>query len=141
MLKQFNKTIISVFIFWLAFLLSSLNSAIIKKIEIIGNDRVSDQTIIVYGDIKVNEDINEQKLNQILNDLYSTDFFEDVKVQIKDNVLIINLKEYSVINKLIFFGEPSNRIKSEIKKNIKSKEKGSFIKSYISQDIETIKKL
>ena len=141
MLKQISKTIISVVIFWLAFILSSLNSAIINKIEIIGNDRVSDQTIIVYGDIKVNEDINEQKLNQILNDLYSTDFFEDVKVQIKDNVLIINLKEYSVINKLIFFGEPSNRIKSEIKKNIKSKEKGSFIKSYISQDIETIKSL
>ena len=141
MLKQISKTIISVVIFWLAFILSSLNSTIINKIEIIGNDRVSDQTIIVYGDIKVNEDINEQKLNQILNDLYSTDFFEDVKVQIKDNVLIINLKEYSVINKLIFFGEPSNRIKSEIKKNIKSKEKGSFIKSYISQDIETIKSL
>ena len=141
MLKQISKTIISVVIFWLAFILSSLNSAIINKIEIIGNDRVSDQTIIVYGDIKVNEDINEQKLNQILNDLYSTDFFEDVKVQIKDNVLIINLKEYSVINKLIFFGEPSNRIKSEIKKNIKSKEKGSFIKSYISQDIDTIKSL
>ncbi len=141
MLKQISKTIISVVIFWLAFILSSLNSAIINKIEIIGNDRVSDQTIIVYGDIKVNEDINEQKLNQILNDLYSTDFFEDVKVQIKDNVLIINLKEYSVINKLILFGEPSNRIKSEIKKNIKSKEKGSFIKSYISQDIETIKNL
>ena len=141
MLKKINKIAISAFIFWSVFLFSSLNSAIIKKIEIIGNDRVSDQTIIVYGDIKVNEDINEQKLNQILNDLYSTDFFEDVKVQIKEDVLIINLKEYSVINKLIFLGEPSNRIKSEIKKNIKSKEKGSFIKSYISQDIETIKTL
>ena len=91
MLKQISKTIISVVIFWLAFILSSLNSTIINKIEIIGNDRVSDQTIIVYGDIKVNEDINEQKLNQILNDLYSTDFFEDGKVQIKDNVLIIYL--------------------------------------------------
>ena len=141
MLKKINKIAISAFIFWSVFLFSTLNSAIIKKIEIIGNDRVSDQTIIVYGDIKVNEDINEQKLNQILNDLYSTDFFEDVKVQIKEDVLIINLKEYSVINKLIFLGEPSNRIKSEIKKNIKSKEKGSFIKSYISQDIETIKTL
>ena len=85
--------------------------------------------------------LTNRKLNQILNDLYSTDFFEDVKIQIKEDVLIINLKEYSVINKLIFFGEPSNRIKSEIKKNIKSKEKGSFIKSYISQDIETIKSL
>ena len=111
MLKQISKTIISVVIFWLAFILSSLNSAIINKIEIIGNDRVSDQTIIVYGDIKVNEDINEQKINQILNDLYSTDFFEDVKVQIKDNVLIINLKEYSVINKLIFLANQAIELK------------------------------
>ena len=141
MLKEINKIIISAIIFWSTFLFASLNAGIIKKIEIIGNDRVSDQTVIVYGDIKINEDINEQKLNQILNDLYSTDFFEDVKVQIKEDVLIINLKEYSVINKLIFLGEPSNRIKSEIKKNIRSKEKGSFIKSYISQDIETIKTL
>ena len=141
MLKEINKIIISVTIFWSIFLFTSLNAVIIKKIEIIGNDRVSDQTVIVYGDIKINEDINEQKLNQILNDLYSTDFFEDVKVQIKEDVLIINLKEYSVINKLILLGEPSNRIKSEIKKNIRSKEKGSFIKSYISQDIETIKTL
>ena len=140
MLKQINKTFISI-VFSSFFVFLNLNSAIIKKIEIIGNDRVSDQTIIVYGDIKINEDVNEQKLNQILNDLYSTDFFEDVKIQIKEDILIINLKEYSVINKLIFFGEPSNRIKSEIKKNIKSKEKGSFIKSYISQDIETIKSL
>ena len=141
MLKGINKIIIFVIIFWSTFLFSSLNAVVIKKIEIIGNDRVSDQTVIVYGDIKINEDINEQKLNQILNDLYSTDFFEDVKVEIKKDVLIINLKEYSVINKLIFLGEPSNRIKSEIKKNIRSKEKGSFIKSYISQDIETIKTL
>ncbi len=140
MFKQINKIFISI-VFSSLFLFFNLNSAIIKKVEIVGNDRVSDQTIIVYGDIKINEDVNEQKLNQILNDLYSTDFFEDVKIQIKGDVLIINLKEYSVINKLIFFGEPSNRIKSEIKKNIKSKEKGSFIKSYISQDIETIKRL
>ena len=38
----------------------------IKKIEINGNERVSDQTIKIYGDIKINEDVNEQKLNQIL---------------------------------------------------------------------------
>ncbi len=140
MLKQINKLFISIVVCSF-FLFFNLNSAIIKKVEIFGNDRVSDQTIIVYGDIKINENVNEQKLNQILNDLYSTDFFEDVKIKIKGDVLIINLKEYSVINKLIFFGEPSNRIKTEIKKNIRSKEKGSFIKSYISQDIETIKKL
>ena len=63
------------------------------------------------------------------------------KFKLNEDIFNKSLKEYSVINKLIFFGEPSNRIKSEIKKNIKSKEKGSFIKSYISQDIETIKSL
>ena len=57
MLKQINKTFISI-VFSSFFVFLNLNSAIIKKIEIIGNDRVSDQTIIVYGDIKIYEDFN-----------------------------------------------------------------------------------
>ena len=55
----------------------NLNAEIIKKIEIEGNSRVNNQTIIIYGDIQVNTEADENKLNKILNNLYSTDFFED----------------------------------------------------------------
>ena len=38
-------------------------SEIVKKIDISGNTRVSDETIKIYGGIKINQDYNEQDLN------------------------------------------------------------------------------
>ena len=71
------------------------------------------------------------KLNKVLENLYSTNFFEDIKIKITNNILQITLKEYPVINQLVVIGEPSNKYIEEIKKIIKSKEKNSFIKNNI----------
>ena len=74
------------FAFIIIFLNISISSAeIIKKIEITGNNRFSEETIKVYGDIKINKDYSERELDQILNNLYSTNFFEDVKVNFINN--------------------------------------------------------
>ncbi len=114
---------------------------IVNKINISGNTRVSDETIKIYGDIKINEDYTEQDLNRILNNLFSTNFFEDVQVELSNNVLSISLIEHPVINQLILIGEPSNKYKEQIKKLIRSKEKDSYIKNNIAKDVETIKKI
>ena len=58
----------------------NLRAEVVKDIDIIGNKRVSDETIKIYGKIKVNENIDEKKLNEILKNLYSTNFFEDVNI-------------------------------------------------------------
>ncbi len=113
----------------------------VNKINISGNKRVSDETVKIYGDIDISEDISETKLDNILKNLYSTNFFKDVKVSIKDNNLFIDLKEYPFVNQLIIVGEKSNNLKDQIKKIIKLKEKQSFIKSYLVSDLETIKNL
>ena len=102
----------------------------IQNIIINGNIRVSDETIKVYGDFKLNQDINESKLNEILNDLYRTDFFEDIKVRFDKGTLKLDLLEYPLLNRLILIGETSSRIEKEIKKNLKLKDKGSFIKLF-----------
>ena len=81
-----------------------------------GNKRVSDQTIIIYGKINIKEDINENKINEIINNLNSTNFFEDINVEIKNKILTLNLKEYPIINQIIIRGEPSKKISEEIKK-------------------------
>ncbi len=138
-MKIFVKIIINVFLIFSISL--HVNAAIVKSINIEGNSRVSDETIKVYGDINLNENINEIKLNKILNNLYSTNFFEDVKVSIKDGVLEIIVDEYPVVNQLIITGEPSSRLKEEIKKQIFTKVKRSFIKSSLSKDIDLIKNL
>ena len=114
---------------------------VVKKIDISGNSRVSDETIKIYGEIKIDENYTERDLNKILNNLFSTNFFEDVKVELSNNVLRVKLIEHPVINQLILIGEPSNKYKEEIKKIIKSREKDSYIKSNIAKDAELIKQL
>ena len=50
---------------------SILKAEVVSKIEIAGNSRVSDETIKIYGNIRVNRDILEQDINKILNNLLS----------------------------------------------------------------------
>ena len=134
-----HKLIITLFIY--LFYFSSISAEIVKKINISGNNRVSEETIKIYGGIKINEDYKEKDLNKILNNLFSTNFFKDVQVELSNNILSINLIEHPVINQLIIIGEPSNKYKEQIKKVITSKEKDSYIKNNIAKDVEIIKQL
>jgi len=118
-----------------------LNAATISDVKIEGNKRVSDETIMVYGDIKINQNIDSTKINQILNNLYETDFFKDIQIEELNGILNIKVIEYSLINQLIITGEASSKIKEQIEKLISTKSKRSLIESRISDDVNIIKKL
>ncbi len=134
-----RKLLIFIILSFLSF--SIVLAETVNKIEISGNTRVSNETIKIYGDIKLNQDYSEKDLNRILENLFSTNFFEDVQIKLSNNILKIVLIEYPVINQLVILGEPSNKYKDQIKKLINSKEKDSYIKNNISKDVEIIKKL
>ncbi len=134
-----RKLLILSTVFTLIF--SALNSEIVKDIKINGNKRVSTETIKLYGEIDINKDYTDKDIDKVLKNLYETDFFEDVKIEIVDNVLKVDLKEYPIVNQLIVVGEKSNRYREQIKKTIRLKEKRSFVKSYLAKDIERIKQL
>ena len=134
-MKYFTIFLISLF------LLSNLNAEIVNKITVEGNSRISEETIKVYGDIEINKNYSEIDLNKVINNLYSTEFFENVNISLKNNVLNIKVKEYPIINQLIIVGEKKKSYEEQIKKLIKKKEKKSFIRSSLLKDIETIKKI
>ncbi len=134
-----KKSLTIIFILFFATQLYAVEK--IEKLKIIGNERISDETIKVYGKIKINEEVNENKINQILKRLYETNFFSDVKINLNNNILTVKVKEFPIINQLIITGEPNQKIKKELKKNISLKEKNSFIQNNLSKDIEIIKNL
>ena len=114
----------------------------VSKIVINGNKRVSDETIKVYSGIQEGKsDFSRKDLDNILKNIYETNFFKNVNVEIKDKTLFIELQEYPVINQLVLIGEKANKIKDQIKKIIKLKEKGSFIQNDLNEDLNTIKSL
>ena len=128
-------------LFYLIFTTNFLSAEIIKKIEITGNERVSEETIKVYGDFSINQNIDNLKINEIIKNLYSTNFFEDINISLSNQTLFIKLIEYPVINEIIIVGEDAKKYKEAIKKNIKSKKNGPFVKSLVADDETIIKKL
>ncbi len=135
-----NKFLTFITVFFLHF--SFLNAEIVNNIEIEGNSRISNETIKVYGGIQsINKDFTKKDLDEILKNLYDTNFFETVNLEIKNNTLFVSLKEYPLINNLLITGEQTKKFKEEIQKIIKTKENGSYVESDLKQDITTIKNL
>ena len=134
-----KKIIYLLFIF--QFLTLKLSAEIVKKIEIIGNKRVTDETVLIYGNIKKDVDYSENDLNNIIKNLYETEFFNDININLSDNILTVKLEEYPIINQLIITGEKSTRYTQEFKKFLKLKDKKNFIKIYFKNDIQKIENL
>jgi len=127
--------------FFCLFLNFNLSAEIIKKLIVTGNNRISQETIKVYGEINLNKDYSTFDVNKILKNLYQTEFFEDVKISLNNGTLNINVKEYSVVNFIDLRGEKSKTIKNKVLELLQIKEKGSFIKSKLTKDVDTIKKI
>ena len=118
------KKLFATLILLLPLFLSQLKAEVINNIEINGNKRISAETIKVYGQIKpLNSDFSNADINNIIRNLYETNFFEDIDISIKNKTLIINLVEYPLINQIIIIGEPNSRVKKQIKDVISLKEK------------------
>ena len=91
-----------------------LSAEIIKNIDITGNERVSDETIKVYGDFSINQNIDNLKINEIIKNLYSTNFFEDIRISVSNQTRFIKVIEYPVINEIIIVGEDAKKYKEAL---------------------------
>lgn len=114
---------------------------VVENIKISGNERISLETIKVYGEIEIGKDYTNFDLNNVLKNLYSTDFFEDINLNLENKTLNIILKEYPTINEITLNGEKSKRIRDVIFDRLSLKEKNSFISSKLNNDINLIKKI
>jgi len=121
--------------FVLTFFFSNIvYSEIVKKIIIIGNERISDETIRIFSNINVDDNLTAESLNKILKEIYSTGFFEDVQVEFSENILKINVIENFIIQNIYIEGVKSQTILDEIKKYTKLKERSSFNENLFLQD-------
>ena len=72
---------ISFLILLFIFIINSYAKAeVINDIKIIGNDRITTQTIINFSEAKVGDDVSNIELNKFLKNLYETKYFEDVNL-------------------------------------------------------------
>lgn len=131
------KKILIIFCFVVTFLTTS-KSDILDQINVIGNNRVSTNTIINFSELKLGSDISENDLNDALKKLYDTDFFENIVFQFQNNILEIEVSELPLIQQIVFRGIKSQSTIENLKEQISLKDKNPFNEGKIANDINTI---
>ena len=121
-----NRFFIKTIFFLSFFFTTCAYSSSLNKIIINGNDRISDETVKLFISVNVGDQINNVKLNQILNDLYDTNFFKDISVNFNNQTLYLDLIENPIIENISFKGIKSNRILDILKKETSIKSRSSF---------------
>ena len=116
-------------------------SEIIKKVDINGNKRIANETILVLGDIELGKDYKTDDLNKIIKKLYETEFFEDISINFENETLVINLIENAIIEDIEITGIKSNQTKEKILDALTLKNRKSFIEETLQKDLILIRNI
>ncbi len=128
-------------IFIYCFFLSSLSAEIIKKFEISGNKRISDETIIIFSEINLNENVSKQKLDRVIKNLYKTNFFSDINLIFENQILKLNVTENPIIDNFEITGIKKQSLVEFIKGKIQLAEMKSFDQEILSADLRLIQNI
>ena len=109
-------------------------SEIVNKIKIEGNVRISSETINIFSQVSVGDDLGLIEIDSILKKIYSSGFFEDVKINFQDNLLTIKVVENPIIQNITYDGIKAQKVKDVITKNLNLKDRYSFNETLLLED-------
>jgi len=109
-------------------------SEIVKKIVVEGNERISSETINIFSQISINDNLDPSEINNILKKIYLSGFFEDVLVNFSDGILTVKVKENPIIQSITYEGVKANKIKDVITENLDLRERSSFNENLLLSD-------
>ncbi len=127
------KNIFKILIIFFSLIISS-ESKNFNNIIINGNERISDETILVFSEIDNVEFLDENSINLILKKLYQSGFFNDVTINLVNKDLIIEVSERPIIQSVVLEGVKKKKSEEEIYKILSLKDRSSFNTNSVKKD-------
>ena len=109
-----------------------------NKVLISGNERISNETILLFSEIPSEQSLDENSINIILKKLYQSGFFKDVVVKIENKNLIIEVIENPIIQTVFIEGIKRSKTKENLYKILSLKNRSSFNLSLVKKDEDKI---
>ena len=113
----------------------------IKNFNIQGNERVSDETVIMFSELDVGDFISQEKLNQALKKLYYTDYFKEVEISYENETIIIKVQENPIIQNITINGVDKNSLNEKIEELTSKIEKYPFVENKVNDQVALLKNL
>ena len=114
-------------------------SEVVNKVDVQGNDRISSETIMIFGDIVIGNNYEESDVSLLIKKLYETRFFSNISAELANNKLTIVVEENPIVYSIIFKGEKAKKHVEQIKEFLLVREKSSYVSNNIKHDINQIK--
>jgi outer membrane protein insertion porin family len=112
MIRRSIAAVLAAFLLVGAAAAQSLRPFVVKDIRVEGLQRTEPGTVFSYLPVKVGETMSEEKAQAALRALYATGFFQDVRLEAEDDVLVVFVRERPAIAQIDFSGmkefEPEN---------------------------------
>ena len=122
------------FILLFIFFVFSAYSKNYENIIVKGNERVSNETILVFSGIQDNKVLDENSINEILKKLYKSGFFKNVAVSLQNNNLVINVIENPIIQTVLINGINKQKTEDDLYKILSLKNRSSYNSTLIKKD-------
>ena len=131
-----SKYFLILFIFFIK--ITFVNAEIVKSISVNGNERITDRTVIVFSKINIGDDLIINDLNDIIKNLYQTDFFNDVSVNLENNILKIFVTENNLVQSVKIQGVKNKKLNQTLLDQLNLTEKKSFVEEKSIQDSQKL---
>ncbi|RPH45399.1 MAG: outer membrane protein assembly factor BamA [Burkholderiales bacterium] len=92
-MRPFAKTVFALVASMLAPLAWAFDPFTVRDIRLIGVQRVEPGTVFGYLPIKVGERLDDQRASQAVRALYATGLFNDVRLEVEGEVLVVYIEE------------------------------------------------
>ncbi len=114
------------------------HAAVVSSIEVRGNQRVDDETIRNYVDIKPGVSFDNGDVDEAVKRLFATGLFSDVRVSRVGRTLVVTVEEYAIVNQVLFQG--NKKIKDDrLSRVVQLKQRGTFSQSILELDEQAIR--
>ena len=134
------KKLLIIFTINLIFTQNSI-ADVIEDFKVQGNNRISNQTIIMFSNLNVGDNANNDTLNEALKNLYYTDYFKEISISYDKGLLNIKVEENPIIQSVLINGIKSTRINEKIREVTLKIEKYPFVENKINDQVLLIKNI
>ena len=103
----------------------------IKEFKIIGNERLAKETIVLFSELSIGDDIDQNTINFSFKKLFETNYFKNLKINFENGIISIEVIENPIIQSIKITGIKKKSLLDELEKITKKTEKYPFIESNI----------
>ncbi len=130
-MKIFKPFIVLYIIFIAFFSINKSYSDTIKDFKITGNERLAKETIVLFSELNIGDEVDQNIINLSFKKLFATNYFKNLKVNLNNGIVFIEVLENPIIQKIQINGVKNNSLLEELKKITKQSEKYPFIETNI----------